>query len=179
MRGTVSLPHAVGETSTGSILVFADSDDAEIALRMGATFAGGDELIDQVKEGKIKFDRCLCTKKMFPKVVKIAKILGPLGLMPSPAKGNSLDLGTVSDDIKSLMSSVQASSSIEMKDGFIELAIGQSTWPDTQLQDNLIAFVKAVKALKPPKMDEKQFLQTIAVSSPQSVALEFPRRPFQ
>lgn len=69
---------------------------------------GGEELIPEILEGKLEFNTCLATKSMFPQVIKIAKYLGPKGLMPSPAKG------TVSDSIADMMASVKSLTKFEM-----------------------------------------------------------------
>jgi large subunit ribosomal protein L1 len=77
---------------------------------------GAESIIQDIIDDKIKFDKVLSTKEMFPQVIKIAKYLGPKGLMPSPARG------TVSDDIKGMMDSIMASTKFEMDgDGYIHL----------------------------------------------------------
>ena len=83
---------------------------------MGAHIVGAESLIQDITEDKLKFDKVLCTKEMFPQVIKIAKYLGPKGLMPSPARG------TVSDDIPTMMDSMKASTKFELdEDGFAHL----------------------------------------------------------
>ncbi|RKO83100.1 ribosomal protein L1-like protein, partial [Blyttiomyces helicus] len=99
IRGQVDLPIpvALDQKKREVLLVFAEGEQAEEAKRLGAHIVGGPELIPQIVEGKLQFDRVLSTRAMFPAVVNIARILGPKGLMPSPARG------TVSDSIASMM----------------------------------------------------------------------------
>ncbi|KAJ1341824.1 hypothetical protein BSLG_003597 [Batrachochytrium salamandrivorans] len=106
LRGEVNFPSRVGQIAKSIVLVFATGEQAAEAKRLGADIVGGDELIQDVSLSlswtiNSLFDRCLSTKDMFPKVIKIARKLGPKGLMPSPAKG------TVSDDISEMMTSLQ------------------------------------------------------------------------
>lgn len=131
VRGEVTLPKQIssseaaadGSSSSGSadksiILVFAKAGPhATLAKQLGAHIVGAEDLIADVLSGNVvKFDKVLSTKEMFPHVIKIAKLLGPKGLMPSPARG------TVSDDIETMMASLKASTKYEMdEDGFIHL----------------------------------------------------------
>ncbi|KAJ3059147.1 hypothetical protein HDU98_004829, partial [Podochytrium sp. JEL0797] len=106
IRGDVSLPHVVEGAAEGGLserlLVFATGKHAEDATRLGAQIVGGEELLEKIERNELVFDRCLATKEMFPKVIKIAKFLGPKGLMPSPGRG------TVSDDIEGMISSIKS-----------------------------------------------------------------------
>lgn len=86
IRGSVILPRAIKEEST--VLVFATGKQAEDAKKAGAHYVGGEELVEKVREGEIKdFDKCIATPAMIPHVAKIARILGPKGLMPTVKKG--------------------------------------------------------------------------------------------
>lgn len=85
IRGSIILPRGVKQEA--SILVFAEGKKAEEARAAGATYVGGQELVEQVKNGELKFDKCISTPDMLPSVAKIARILGPKGLMPTLKKG--------------------------------------------------------------------------------------------
>ena len=85
IRGSVVLPRNIKQEAT--ILVFATGKQAEEATAAGAQFVGGQELIEKVQNGELKFDKCISTPAMFPAVTKIARILGPKGLMPTVKKG--------------------------------------------------------------------------------------------
>jgi large subunit ribosomal protein L1 len=88
IRGSLVLPKSIKQEAT--ILVFATGKKADEARAAGAHFVGGEELIEQVQNGELKFDKCIATPQMFPKVTKIARILGPKGLMPTVKKGKDL-----------------------------------------------------------------------------------------
>ncbi|MCE5244410.1 MAG: 50S ribosomal protein L1, partial [Desulfobacteraceae bacterium] len=81
VRGTVVLPNGLGKSVR--VLVFAKGEKVKEALDAGADYAGGDELVDKIKEGWVEFDKTVATPDMMGVVGKIGKILGPRGLMPN------------------------------------------------------------------------------------------------
>jgi large subunit ribosomal protein L1 len=101
IRGSLVLPKSIKQEAT--ILVFATGKKAEEAKAAGAHFVGGEELIERVQAGELKFDKCIATPQMFPQVTKIARILGPKGLMPTVKKG------TVTDDISNTIRTSKSS----------------------------------------------------------------------
>jgi hypothetical protein len=135
-KGQVTLPHPLSvasdntkSPSENTILVFAKGPQAQIAKDMGAHIVGGEELIPDILAGKLQFTRCLATKPMFPHVVKIAKFLGPKGLMPSPGKG------TVSDDVVAMMKSLAASTPfVSDGQGRVVVEVGRVSWEPAKLQ---------------------------------------------
>ncbi|KAI8917430.1 ribosomal protein L1-like protein [Entophlyctis helioformis] len=173
IRGEVTLPHQVGQVTKSRVLVFATGEHADEAKRLGADIVGGDELIQLILDDKITFDRCLSTKAMFPKVIKIARKLGPKGLMPSPAKG------TVSDDLKAMMSSLQASTKFEPDaDGLITMNVGKAQWKDADVEANIKAFVNAIVKVKPSKQDASRFIEAVSISAPNTIGLKLPNKRF-
>ncbi|KAI8321536.1 50S ribosomal protein L1 [Martensiomyces pterosporus] len=85
IRGSCILPRAY--KANIKVLVFAEGEKAKEAQAAGADFVGGEELVNKVRDGEVKFDKCLSTPDMLPKVAKIARMLGPKGLMPTVNKG--------------------------------------------------------------------------------------------
>ncbi|KAJ3121022.1 hypothetical protein HK098_004062 [Nowakowskiella sp. JEL0407] len=170
VKGDVVFQHVEGlrgATSDDVILVFAKGEHAEVARQNGAQIVGGEELIPQIEAGGLSFTRCLATRQMFPHVVKIAKILGPKGLMPSPARGS------VSDDIAGMMKTLKATSKFAMDDDeYVHMEIGRTGWPDEKiygelnfslfailpinhaLPDNISTLLTAIQAARPSKSDE-------------------------
>ncbi|KAI8821810.1 ribosomal protein L1-like protein [Fimicolochytrium jonesii] len=174
IRGDVALPNQVSAEDKAITLVFATGEAADEAKRLGAHIVGGKELIEEIKAGKLDFDKVLSTKEMFPAVIEIARILGPKGLMPSPAKG------TVSDDISSMMSSLRAVTKFEVDpDGFIHMEIGKTSWSDDKLLDNIKAFVAAVVSVRPPKTDATKFIQSVSISAKYTAGVNLPLKPFK
>ncbi|KAJ3083212.1 hypothetical protein HK100_009494 [Physocladia obscura] len=138
VRGDLRLPHAPPDAAAASLpssatsdilLVFAhDGPLADQAKLLGANIVGGEELIEKIEKNEISFDRCLATKAMFPVVLKVAKILGPKGLMPSPGRG------TVSDDIAGMIAafkSVKKYSADEQS--IVSVDICEIGWPDQKI----------------------------------------------
>ncbi|KAJ1831696.1 hypothetical protein IWW55_001277 [Coemansia sp. RSA 2706] len=92
IRGSCVLPHSF--KSNIKVLVFAEGEKAKEALAAGADFVGGAELVDKVRDNQVVFDKCLSTPDMLPRVAKIARMLGPKGLMPTVNKGTvTADIG--------------------------------------------------------------------------------------
>ncbi|KAJ1901683.1 hypothetical protein LPJ66_000596 [Kickxella alabastrina] len=85
IRGSCILPMAYKSDIT--VLVFAEGEKAKEAEIAGADYVGGEDLVNKVRDGEVKFDKCLSTPEMLPKVAKIARMLGPKGLMPTVNKG--------------------------------------------------------------------------------------------
>ncbi|XP_011629371.1 uncharacterized protein LOC18425641 isoform X2 [Amborella trichopoda] len=93
VRGAITLPHGTGKTVR--VAVFADGAAADEARAAGADVVGADELIEEIKNGggKLNFDKCIATPSFMPRLGKIARILGPRGMMPNPK------LGSVTSDV--------------------------------------------------------------------------------
>ncbi|KND02696.1 ribosomal protein L1 [Spizellomyces punctatus DAOM BR117] len=174
VRGEVNLPTQVSADDKSVILVFAKGEQAEEAKKLGAHIVGAEELIEEILADKVAFDKVLSTKAMFPEVVKIARVLGPKGLMPSPAKG------TVSDDIPKMMSALRASSKFEVDaDGFVHLEIGKTAWRDEDVFENIRALLTAILSVRPPKTDANKFIESVNISAKYTPGLKLPLKPFK
>ena len=111
----------------------------------GADLAGSDNIIDNINNGKINFDKLVATPAMMAKIGKLGKILGPKGLMPNPK------LGTVSNDIKNTVMAIK-SGQIEIKndkDGNIAASIGKKSFPDVKIKENYDTFLQTLLKEKP------------------------------
>ena len=100
IRGMLSLPKGTGKNIR--VAVMAKGDKANEAKDAGAELVGDSDLADKISSGKIDFDLLIATPDMMPSIGKIAKILGPKGLMPNPK------LGTVTEDVKTAVTSAKA-----------------------------------------------------------------------
>jgi large subunit ribosomal protein L1 len=99
VRGTVNLPHGTGKTAR--VIVFATGDKAAEAEAAGADVVGSDDLIARVQGGYLDFDAAIATPDQMSKVGRIARILGPRGLMPNPKTGTvTMDVAKAVADIK-------------------------------------------------------------------------------
>lgn len=143
LRAVTSLPHGVGKTV--KIAAFVSDDKITVAKDAGADIAGNVQLLSDIEKGKIDFDILLTTPDMIKDLAKVAKALGPKGLMPSPKAG------TVTQDIESTISEVKKGR-IEFrmdKTGNVHSPIGKLSFTDEQLIENAKAFLQALEDNKP------------------------------
>ena len=143
VRGTVSLPHGTGKTLR--VAVFARDEKAEQARKAGADIVGAEDLAERIQKGELPFDRCIATPDMMGLVGRLGKILGPRNLMPNPK------LGTVATNVTA---AVEAAKGGEVqfraeKNGVVHAGVGRMSFSESQLNDNVSAFARAVVALKP------------------------------
>lgn len=134
IRGLVSLPYASGKKIR--ILVFGKGAD-----QSGADIFGTDETIEEINRGKINFDLVITTADWMPKLAKVAKVLGPRGLMPNPKNG------TITEDLKKAAESFQAGKTeykTEAKTPVIHLGLGKLDQPTEQLSANIQTLLQTV-----------------------------------
>ncbi len=143
VRGTVVLPHGTGKTSR--VIVFAQGEKAQEALRAGADDVGGDDLVKKIDDGWFEFDVAIATPDMMGTVGRLGKKLGPRGLMPNPKSG------TVTFDIERAVSEIK-SGRVEFKvdrAGIIHVSVGRASFTPEQLSANVAAIVDAIQRAKP------------------------------
>lgn len=143
VRTTASLPHGIGKKVR--VVVFCSDDFVKEAKAAGAAEAGEDDLLEKVGKGWTDFDVAVATPDVMKKLAKIARILGPKGLMPSPKAG------TVTTDIKKTVEEL-AAGRIEFrndKSGIIHTVFGKLSFGDKKLVENLEALIGFVKDAKP------------------------------
>ena len=143
VRGTVSLPHGTGKTAR--VIVFATGDKAEEARAAGADKVGSDDLIQEITDGYLDFDAAIATPDQMAKVGRIARVLGPRGLMPNPKTGTvTPDVGKAVTDIKGGKISFRVD-----KQANLHLIIGKSSFTPEQLVENYAAALDEVLRAKP------------------------------
>ena len=158
VRGAVSLPHGLGKKIR--ILVFAKGEKEEEAKKAGADFVGAEDLIEKIKSGWLDFDRVLATPDMMPTVAKVAKILGPKGLMPSPKTGAvNPRIGPVVESEKKGRASFRVD-----KNGIIHSSIGKKSMGLENLKTNFKTLIEELVKLK-PKSSKGVYLKKISLSS--------------
>jgi len=143
VRGTVVLPHGTGRTSR--VIVFAQGEKAQEALRAGADEVGSDDLVKRIDAGWFDFDVAIATPDMMGTVGRLGKKLGPRGLMPNPKSG------TVTFDIERAVSEIK-SGRVEFKvdrAGIVHVPVGRASFTPDQLAANVATLVDAVQRAKP------------------------------
>jgi large subunit ribosomal protein L1 len=143
LRGTVSLPHGTGKTKR--VLVFCTPDKEAEAMAAGADFAGLDQYIQKVSEGWMDVDVIIATPNVMAQLGKVARVLGPRGLMPNPKTG------TVTNDIASAVQEVKKGKIAFRVDkfGIIHASIGRVSFSPEQLVDNAHELIATLVKMKP------------------------------
>jgi large subunit ribosomal protein L1 len=143
VRGSVSLPHGTGRNVR--VAVFAQGEAAKAATEAGADFVGYEDLIKKVQEGFTDFDAAIATPDAMAEVRKIARVLGPRGLMPNPKTG------TVTEDTAKAVQAAKAGK-VDYKldkNGNVSAAIGKASFSEDKLQENASTFIESVVKAKP------------------------------
>jgi large subunit ribosomal protein L1 len=160
VRGTVNLPHGTGKTAR--VIVFAQGAKAEEAVAAGADEVGTDELVARIQGGWLDFDAAIATPDQMAKIGRIARILGPRGLMPNPKTGTvTMDVAKAVTDIKGGKITFRVD-----KHANLHLIIGKASFTAAQLVDNYAAVLDEVMRSKPSAAKGK-YLRTITMASSQ------------
>jgi large subunit ribosomal protein L1 len=128
-------------------MVFAEGEDAKVALDAGADYAGADEYVQKIQDGWFEFDVSVATPNVMSKVGRLGKQLGPRGLMPSPKAGTVVQ----GSDLERVVTELKAGR-LEFrldKTANIHLPIGKASFSNEQLIDNFAALMEAINAVKP------------------------------
>ncbi|MFW5721298.1 MAG: 50S ribosomal protein L1 [Bacteroidota bacterium] len=164
VRGSVLLPHGTGKDT--KVVVFAKGDQAEAAKKVGADFVGDEDLIEKITAGWTDFDVSVATPEMMPKLGKLAKILGPKGLLPNKKVGTVTEnVGAIVNDLKKGRVSFRND-----KGGVVHASFGRVSFGVDKLYKNLLALIKAIKAAKPASSKGK-YIKKIVVSSSMGVGV--------
>ena len=158
VRGVVGLPNGTGKSMR--VAVFARDAKAQEAKDAGADIVGAEDLMETVQAGTIDFDRCIATPDMMPIVGRLGKVLGPRNLMPNPK------VGTVTVDVTE---AVKAAKGGEVqfraeKGGVVHAGIGKASFDESQLVENVKAFIDAVAKAK-PSGSKGSFMKGVTLSS--------------
>ena len=158
VRGTVNLPHGTGKTAT--VIVFATGDKAAEAEAAGADVVGSDDLVARIQEGWLDFDAAIATPDQMAKIGRIARILGPRGLMPNPKTG------TVTMDVAKAVSEIKGGKITFRVDKHSNLhtIIGKASFSADQLVDNYAAVLDEVLRSK-PSASKGRYLRKVTVTT--------------
>lgn len=158
VRGTVNLPHGTGKTAR--VIVFAVADKAAEAEAAGADEVGSDELIAKIQGGWLDFDAAIATPDQMAKVGRIARILGPRGLMPNPKTG------TVTTDVTKAVKDIKGGKVTFRVDkaANLHLIIGKASFDAEQLVENYAAVYEEILRLK-PSSSKGRYVKKITMST--------------
>lgn len=172
LRGTVSLPHGTGKTK--KVLVFCTPDKEAEAKAAGADFAGLDEYIQKVSEGWMEADVIVATPNVMAQLGKVARILGPRGLMPNPKTG------TVTNDIATAVSELKKGKIAFRVDkfGIIHASIGRVSFTPEQLYENAHELVATLVKMK-PSSSKGVYMRSVSVASTMSPGIAVDPKSFK
>ncbi len=158
VRGTVVLPHGTGKTVR--VVVFAQGEKAQEAMRAGADEVGGEDIAKRIESGWLEFDVALATPDMMGVVGRLGRILGRRGLMPNPKSG------TITFDLERAIREVKAGR-VEFKvdkSGIIHVPFGKTSFEPEQLNENLAVLVDAISRAR-PSAAKGQYFRNLTVAS--------------
>ena len=158
VRGAVSLPNGLGKSVR--VVVFAKGPKEAEAKEAGADLVGADDLVEKIKGGWLDFDKCIATPDMMATVSKVAKILGPRGLMPNPK------IGTVTMTVGPAVTAEKKGKLAFRVDkaGIVHASIGRKSMGSEKLKENYVEFMRALVKAKPAS-SKGNYLRRISVAS--------------
>lgn len=157
LRGTVVLPHGTGKDVT--VAAYVGDDRVEEAKNAWADIVGNKDLLSQIEADNINFDVLVTTPDMVRDLSKVAKILWPKGVMPSPKAG------TVSDDLSATINEIKKGR-VEFKldrTGNIHVRVGKGDFENSQLKENIETLLKEIQENRPSGVRGK-FIQKVVVA---------------
>ena len=161
VRGVCNLPNGTGRSAR--VAVFAKDAKADEARAAGADIVGAEDLVEQIQNGEMNFDRVIATPDMMPLVGRVARVLGPKGMMPNPK------VGTVTMDVTKAVSDAKGGA-VEFrveKAGVIHAGVGKASFTEAKLAENVTAFLSAIQKARPAGA-KGVFVKKIALSSTMS-----------
>ena len=171
IRGIVNLPNGSGKIV--NVAVLAKADKQSEAKEAGADTIGEADLIENISSGKFNFDILIATPDMMPAVGKVAKVLGPKGLMPNPK------VGTVTQDVAKAVENAKAGQ-VQFridKAGVVHCPIGKASFQQDDLKENLMALVGALNKAKPSGA-KGQYFKRVTLSTTMGPGVKVDRTAF-
>lgn len=151
LRTSLVLPNGTGKSLR--IAVFTEADYVAEALKMGATVAGSDDLLEDMNAGKLDFDLLITTPQLMPKLAKLGRVLGPKGLMPSPKSGTvTTTLTETLNEFKKGKFEYKAD-----KTGIVHVNFGKADFTNQQLIENVRALYQSIEQNRPSGVRGKYF----------------------
>ncbi len=158
IRGSVVLPHGTGKTPR--VLVFAKAEKQKEAAEAGADYVGAEDLIEKIQGGWLDFDKVIATPDIMGIVGRVAKILGPRGLMPNAKTGSvTFDVSKAVRDLKGGKVDFRVD-----KAGVLHAPIGRASFEKEKIEENLVSLVKALVRLKPASV-KGTYIRSVTLST--------------
>lgn len=158
VRGVCNLPNGTGRSVR--VAVFAKDAKADEARAAGADVVGAEDLMEQIQNGDMPFEKVIATPDMMPLVGRLGKVLGPKGMMPNPK------VGTVTMDVAKAVADSKGGA-VEFrveKAGIIHAGVGKASFTQDKLTENVAAFLDALQKARPSGA-KGTFMQKITISS--------------
>ena len=166
LRGVLQLPNGTGKTYR--VAVFAKGPKAEEAREAGADIVGEEDLVDQILKGEINFDKCIATPDMMGMAGRVARILGPRGIMPNPKTGTvTVNVAKAVKDVKGGQVEYRTE-----KNGVIHAGVGKASFKAEALQENIQALVDTIQKARPAGV-KGTFVKKMSLSSTMGGGVEF------
>ncbi len=154
LRGSVALPKGIGKEKR--VICFAEGKEAELAREAGAVEVGGAELAKKVSDGWLDFDVAIATPGSMKFVGKLGRVLGPQGKMPTPKSG------TVTNEVGQAVADFRAGKIEYRSHGpNVQIPVGKKSFPESDLKENILAFMEHVNAVKPAAVKGHYILKTV------------------
>lgn len=158
VRGAIALPHGLGKSVR--VVVFAKGPKEAEAKNAGADYVGADDLVEKIQGGWLDFDKAIATPDMMTTVSKVAKVLGPRGLMPNPK------VGTVTMNVGDAVTA-EKKGKLDFrvdKAGIVHAGIGKKSMGSAKLKENFMSFLGAILKAK-PATSKGIYIKSLNVSS--------------
>ena len=168
VRGIFKMPG--GSNKIPKLMVFTSPGFQEAAISAGADFVADSQTFKDIQDGKIEFDKCVCTLDTLPSLKTVGRILGPKGLMPSVKIGTAC----TSDNLEKIIKEIKMGSRDFKTDvwGQIQSPMGKYEFPDKNILINIDSFMKTVQEKKPDSVKTRYFLYAYLYTYKQSYKID-------
>ncbi len=165
VRGSLVLPFSKG--AAPRVIVFAKGEHADEAKKAGADVIGTDDLVEKINGGWLEFDYAVATPDLMGMVGKLAKLLGPRGLLPNKK------LGTVTFDVQEIVQDLKRGRLFFKNDksGLVHFTIGSVSFDANKLRENFATFIKALASVK-PSTSKGKFIKKVTIASTMGVGVQ-------
>lgn len=168
VRGNVVLPHGTGKKV--KVVVITKGEKVQEAEQAGAEFVGAEEIVEKIQGGWMDFDKVIASPDMMPALGKIARVLGPRGLMPNPKSGTvTTNIGAAVKELKAGKVSYRVD-----KGSNIHAAVGKMSFTKDQIKENILSLVDSIVRAKPAGA-KGEYIKTIHIAATMSPSVQLSK----